>query len=90
MVHKSFAAMIASYWQVKDQYLILERTLEAITFELDVEPQLILEHLQTLSKAQDMTDLHARVDCLLKENGELRTKVEEGEALRKEAEELKD
>ena len=29
------------------------------------------------------------MDCLLKENGELRTKVEEGEALRKEIEELK-
>ena len=37
-----------------------------------------------------MTDLQARVDCLLKENGELRTQVEEGKALRKEAEELKD
>ena len=34
-------------------------------------------------------DLQARVDYLLKENGELRTKVEEGEALRKEMEELR-
>ena len=33
--------------------------------------------------------MQARVDCLLKENGELRTKVE-GEVLRKEMEELKD
>ena len=30
------------------------------------------------------------MDCLLKENGKLKTKVEEGEALRKEMEELKD
>ena len=29
------------------------------------------------------------MDCLLQENGELRTKVEEGEALRNEMEELK-
>ena len=43
-----------------------------------------------LSKAQDLTNLQARVDFLLKENGEFRTKVEEGEVLRKETEELKD
>ena len=43
-----------------------------------------------LPKAQDMTDLQARVDSLFKENGELRNRVEEGEALRKELEELKD
>ena len=29
------------------------------------------------------------MDCLLKENGELKTKAEEGEALRKEMEELR-
>ena len=34
--------------------------------------------------------MQARVDCLLKENGELKTKVEEGEALQKEMVELKD
>ena len=43
-----------------------------------------------LPKPQDLTDLQARVDCLLKENGKLKTKVEEGEALRKETVELKD
>ena len=89
-VHKPFTAMVASYRQVKDQYLVLERTLEAISLELDVEPWHILEHLRKLLKAQDMTDLQARVDCLLKENRELRTQVKEGEALRKEVEELKD
>ena len=89
-VHKPFTAMVASYRHVKDQYLILERTLEAISFKLDVEPQLILEHLWMLPKAQDMTDLQARVDCLFKENRELKTRVEEDQALRKETEELKD
>ena len=43
-----------------------------------------------LPKPQDLADLQAKVDCLLKENGELKTKVEEGEALQKEMEELKD
>ena len=38
-VHKPFVVVIASYRQVKDQYLILERTLESISFHLDVEPQ---------------------------------------------------
>ena len=49
-----------------------------------------MEHLRTLPKAQDLTDLQARVDYLLKVNGELRTKVEEGEVLCKETKELKD
>ena len=64
--------------------------MEAISLHLDVEPRHILEHLQTMSKTQDLTDLQARVDCLLKKNGELMTKVEEGEVLYKETEELKD
>ena len=34
-------------------------------------------------------DLQARVDCLLKENGELKAKAEEGDVLRKEVGELK-
>ena len=61
-----------------------------VSLELDMEPRLILEHLRKLPKAQDMTDLQARVDYLFKANGELRTRVEEGEALCKEEEELKD
>ena len=36
-VHKPFNAMIASYQQVKDEYLILEQTLEVISLELDME-----------------------------------------------------
>ena len=55
-----------------------------------MEPRHLLEHVQALPKPQDLTDLQAWVDCLLKENGELKTKVEEGEALRKEMMELKD
>ena len=56
---------------------------------LDVEPRDILDHIKALLKPQDLSDLQARVDCLLKENGELKVKAEEGDALRKEVEELK-
>ena len=70
--------------------MILEQTLESISIHLDIEPSHLLKHIQTLPKPQDLTDLQAKVDCLLKENGELKMKVEEGEALRKEMGELKD
>ena len=84
------ATVVNSYRQVKGQYLVMERTLEEITQELDVEPRLILEHIWNLPKAKDVIDLQARVDRLLKENGELRIWVEEGKAQHKELEELKD
>ena len=47
-------------------------------------------HIGASLDIADLTDLQARVDCLLKENGELKTKVEEGEVLHKETKELKD
>ena len=49
----------------------------------------MLDHIKALSKTQDLSDLQPRVDCLLKENGELKAKVEEGDVLRKEVGELK-
>ena len=58
-VHKPFTAVVTSYRQVKDQYLILERTLELISLHLDVEPRHLLEHIQTLSKPQEMSNLQA-------------------------------
>ena len=42
---------------------------------LGVEPCIASEHMKTLSKLQDMADLQARVDCLLKENGKLKAKL---------------
>ena len=53
-------------------------------------PLKVLDAIKQLPKAQDVVDLQARVDCLLKENDELWIKVKEGEAQRKELEELKD
>ena len=49
----------------------------------------MLDRIKALPKPQDLSDLQARMDCLLKENGELRAKAEEGDALRKEVGELK-
>ena len=39
---------------------------------LGVEPMDVAEHLKTLPKPQDMANLRARTDCVLKENGELK------------------
>ena len=49
----------------------------------------MLDHIKALPKPQDLLDLQAQVDCLLKENGELKEKAEEGDVLRKVVEELK-
>ena len=66
----------------------MERILESVSLYLYVEPRYILDRIQGLPKHQELEDLQARVDYLLKENGELKAKVEEGESLRKEIGEL--
>ena len=88
-VRKPFNPVIKSYKVVKLQYQSMERFIEAISSYLDVEPADALDHIKALPKLQDLSDLQARVDCLLRENGELRAKAEEGDALRKEVGELK-
>ena len=50
----------------------------------------MLDRIKARPTPQDVSDLQARMDCLLKENGELRAKADEGDALRKENGELKD
>ena len=50
----------------------------------------MLDRIKVLPKPQDLSDLQARVDFLLKENGELRAKADESNALWKEVGELKD
>ena len=49
----------------------------------------MLDHIKALPKPQDLSDSQARVDCLLRENGELKAKAEEGDVLQKEVGELK-
>ena len=75
---------------VKSQYLVMERFIEEISNFFDVEPAEIMDRIRTLPKPKDLTDLQARMDCLLKENVELRARADEGNALRAEIKELKD
>ena len=49
----------------------------------------MLDHIKALPKPQDLSDLQAWVDCLLRENGELKAKAEERDVLWKEVGELK-
>ena len=44
----------------------------------------MLDHIKALPKPQDLSDLQAQVNCLLRENGELKAKAEEGDVFRKE------
>ena len=44
----------------------------------------MMDRIKALPKLEDLTDLQAQMDCLLKENVELRAKADEGDALRKE------
>ena len=88
-IRKSFDPVIKSYKVVKLQYNSMEGFIEAISTYLDSEPAVVLDQIKALPKPQDLTDLQARMDCLLRENGELRAKAEEGDALRKEVEDLK-
>ena len=67
----------------------MEKLLNSISRYLDVEPGDMLDHIKALPQPQDLSDLQARVDCLLRENGELKAKAKEGDLLRKEVGELK-
>ena len=88
-VRKPFDPVIKNYKIVKSRYNSMERFIEAISSYLDSEPADVLDRIKALPKPQDLTDLQARMDCLLRENGELRAKADEGDALRKEVEDLK-
>ena len=89
-VRRPFDLVRESYKVVKSQYISMERFIEAISTYLDSEPADVLDQIKALPKPEDLTDLQAQMDCLLRENGELRAKAEEGNTLRKEVEELKD
>ena len=70
---RPFTAVAKSLRQARRQYLGMEEVLEEINAELGVEPQQVVEHIKALPKAREMEDLQARIDCLLKENAELKT-----------------
>ena len=75
---------------VKSQYQVMERFIEEISNFFDAEPAEVMDRIRTLPKPEDLTDLQARMDCLLKENVELRARADEGDALWAENKELKD
>ena len=89
-VRRPFNPVRESYKVVKSQYQIMERFIEEISNFFDAEPAKVMDRIRTLPKPEDLTDLQARMDCLLKENVELRARVDEGDALQVENKELKD
>ena len=88
-VLKPFEPVVQSYKVVKKQYPAMEKLLNSISRYLDVEAGDMLDHIKALPKPRDLSDLQARVDCLLRENGELKARAEEGDLLQKEVGELK-
>ena len=89
-VRRPFNPVWESYKVVKSQYQVMERFIEEISNFIDVEPAEVMDRIMTLPKPEDLTDLQAWMDCLLKENVELRAWADEGDALRAENKELKD
>ena len=75
---------------VKSQYQVMERFIEEISNYFDAERAEIMDQIKALPKPEDFNDLQTRMDCLLKENIKLRTKADEGDALRTENKALKD
>ena len=67
----------------------MERFIEEISNFFYAEPTEVMDRIKALPKPEDFTDLQAQMDCLLKENIELRAKADEGDALRRENEALK-
>ena len=88
-VRRPFDPVRESYKVVKSEYQVMERFIEEISNVFDAEPTEVMDRIKALPKSEDFTDLQARMDCLLKENIELRAKADEGNALRRENEALK-
>ena len=89
-VRKPFDPVRESYKVVKSQYQAMESFIKEISTYMDSESADVMARIKALPKPEDLTDLQARLDCLLKENMELRVKADEGDALRSENKELKD
>ena len=89
-VRRPFDPVRESYKVVKSQYLVMERFIEEINNFFDAEPAEVMDRIKALPKPEDLTDLQARMDYLLKENVELRARADEGDVLQAENKELKD
>ena len=86
-VQRPFVGVVISICQVKAQYLAMEQVLHGIGRELGTEPLNSLEWIRRILKVE-VEDLQARIDYLLKENGELKTRTANQEVQLKEAEAL--
>ena len=72
-VRKPFRAMLDSLSIVKGHYMaILEEALVDISKTFGVPPFEVVDHIKMLLKKQEMEDLQARINCLVKENNELK------------------
>ena len=89
-VWRPFDPVRESYKVVKSQYQVMEHFIEEISNFFDAEPVEVMDQIRTLPKPEDLTDLQAWMDYLLKENVELRARADKGDALRAENKELKD
>ena len=89
-VQRPFDPVRESYKVVKSQYQVMERFIEDISNYFDAEPADVIDRIKALPKPEDLTDLQARMDCLLKENMELRANADESDTLRTENKALKD
>ena len=88
-VRRPFDPVRESYKVVKSQYQAMESFIEEISTYMDSEPADMMNRIRDLPKPEDLTDLQARMDCLLKENVELRARADKGDTLRAENVELK-
>ena len=79
-LYRPFAAVGSSLRQAKSKYLIMERMLEELGEELNVELPQLVEQVKKLPKVQELADLQARTNCLLQKNSELKTWVVSQEA----------
>ena len=86
-VWRPFDPVRESYKVVKSQYQAMERFIEEISNYMDSEPADVMNWIRALPKLEDLIDLQARMDCLLKEN---RAKTDENDTLWVENKELKD
>ena len=80
-VLRPFDPVRESYKVVKTQYQAMESYIEEKSTYLDVDPADVLDRIKDLPKPEDLTDLRARMDCLLKENVDLRAKAEKCDTL---------
>ena len=87
-MYRPFTTVARSLREARSKYLGMEQALEEISSELGVEPRQVVGHIKALSKAREMEDLRARIDCLLKENAKLKTQVANRDEKLKEAETL--